>query len=1343
MQQSLEAIQRTVENPHAECILEQLPYARSVTFDSAEEASNSTCLEHTRVEVLDHIESWTVAKTGKTIYWLNGVAGTGKSTIARTIAKRMQDRHRLGASFFFRNDQDSQRTAALFVPTIAYQLAHKITVMHTSILEAFKVQKDVLGSSLVTQFQVLLASPLESISKRQQHQPLLVVIDALDECRNVQDVQAIIGLIAQLQTRGTIRFLITSRPDLPIPFEFSQIARDCERWDLQDKSDNAIQRDILHYIKTEFGTQQAKVSRQWDLGRAENNWPDKESLERLAALASPLFIVASTVCRYIWDAHSEPKSRLDHFLNEPRYQNMTQFERTYLPALEKLLDGVPKADKKQKLANFRKTVGSILCLFEPKSKKFLEQIGLGEGVPLLDYLGAFLEVSKDEHAPIRAFHLSFSDFLLVEAECQVEHPYQIFKQSAHKQIWVSCLHFLCTPGVLHKNMCAVSRPDADCRSVLDNITRNISPEVSYACRFWTVHLRECGIFVDGLHHVMKFLTTHFLHWIETMTWLGHLSHCVTEVEAMIALTSVSPSVADQMQSLAKDIDSPTLEEFSVFLGDAREFLKDFATGIHQAPLQIYRLATVFNPKNSKIEVGNDHECPSWLEANIKTARQWSQQGPSFELAEPTGKLIFSPDGKTIATTTYEYPRRILIWSACDATLRQTLHIRTTCLKELVLVFSPDSTHIACASREPVLTLMWDIVNLTRETRMVTGSPVAFSGNSSLLATRSHDGSVDIWSVRSVQKVKTIDTRSAKVLRMIFSPDSGSLITVSDDKYIRFWSTDNWTMTDIFDIQFSGQRPPLHRCRWMYPSTMADGDEAHGLSEPYIGNLAVNASHLAWRLNVKYLAVWDFNLSRITYHLESPGAAADCEIVISLDGQNLALSSKSAPKDRRDLHRGHVIHVWSLRDGQKILAFQRRGCIISFLSDGRTLLTCTATNDATNDYYCWDAITGDMADWDLAHSNSNYAAFSALGNTLALVGGRTVTLLDVSRSCSVPRHRHNLHPSISPNGQITLIHKSDERFELRSTDGEFLGVFDGLEQAVFSPDGKLLACCQNDKGYVMDISSLQVIKKFPAPVLKLVFAPGSRRIAVFSNAILPLPRTLITVWDLDRERKVFQVSQRGRSGIGFLPVVAFSHDGGLLAVSGRRPCVWKVSTGKKEISLPNDDDSSSLLFSLDSLLLLSVQCDRKTIRVHGLSSPAIDVKLKWKESYDVPSFPTPHHCLLDVGGRTVHYSELCNIKNHEWKTRDCRLYVEGQWLCYRRRREIWLPYEYRGNVAYSKTGWIVIGQNDGKSTVYGVKGTRKGNRSLADNSQSHSQDDVLNKSDITGTVRPTAKRNERP
>ncbi|KAM0562304.1 hypothetical protein ACHAPJ_001991 [Fusarium lateritium] len=81
-------------------VLDRLPTATGASYGSFAEAESPTCLPETRVALLEKIMQWVHNEAAESVFWLNGMAGTGKSTISRTVAQSVAEVHQLGASFF-------------------------------------------------------------------------------------------------------------------------------------------------------------------------------------------------------------------------------------------------------------------------------------------------------------------------------------------------------------------------------------------------------------------------------------------------------------------------------------------------------------------------------------------------------------------------------------------------------------------------------------------------------------------------------------------------------------------------------------------------------------------------------------------------------------------------------------------------------------------------------------------------------------------------------------------------------------------------------------------------------------------------------------------------------------------------------------------------------------------------------------------------------------------------------------------------------------------------------------------------------------------------------------------
>lgn len=97
------------------------------------------------------------------------MAGTGKSTIARTIARELHDRGYLGASFFFSHGKGDTGHARLFVTTIARQLAaseHLAVdrkLLRASISNAVSGSPDIALKSRQDRWKALVVDPISQL----------------------------------------------------------------------------------------------------------------------------------------------------------------------------------------------------------------------------------------------------------------------------------------------------------------------------------------------------------------------------------------------------------------------------------------------------------------------------------------------------------------------------------------------------------------------------------------------------------------------------------------------------------------------------------------------------------------------------------------------------------------------------------------------------------------------------------------------------------------------------------------------------------------------------------------------------------------------------------------------------------------------------------------------------------------------------------------------------------------------------------------------------------------------------------------------------------------------------
>lgn len=178
------------------------------------------------------------------------MAGTGKSTISRTVAGHLKRQNLLGASFFFKRGEQDRGDAKRLFSTLAKQLGNSMPQLIPSIRRAIEDDPDISERVLREQFEKLILQPVLEIDQG-PNTLMVIVIDALDECDQEDDIQVILRLLPQVQKSNSLqlRFLLTSRPDLPIRLGFEIVADDYQDLILHRIPTPVIERDIKLYFE--------------------------------------------------------------------------------------------------------------------------------------------------------------------------------------------------------------------------------------------------------------------------------------------------------------------------------------------------------------------------------------------------------------------------------------------------------------------------------------------------------------------------------------------------------------------------------------------------------------------------------------------------------------------------------------------------------------------------------------------------------------------------------------------------------------------------------------------------------------------------------------------------------------------------------------------------------------------------------------------------------------------------------------------------------------------------------------------------------------------------------------
>ncbi|RXW15585.1 hypothetical protein EST38_g10269 [Candolleomyces aberdarensis] len=417
----------TTDNHFKSASLRQLKHVPGAAYDSQELAKVNPCFQGTRVKLLTGIGRWMSntaleeRETRKPIYVLDGIAGIGKSTVAKTVAQHAAAINSLGASFFFSRDHADRQQAADFVHTIAYQLACCDASYGKAIAAAIDDHPESLHKIMTQQFSVLVAKPLSDILK-QRATPLVFVFDALDECTQ-PDASDILSLIITFISKlPNVKVFLTTRPELVLRIKYQSTAlADC--FHLQEIEAVIVHSDIrlyLNYYLSLSNIQKVFEGTEW------NSWaPTKHQQEQLVRVSDKLFIFASTAVKLILSYQGRgPEKTLASILSLEPKQGMIKLYQKVLEIATPIDIVKPSKDWDLWLADFKTAIGMTIILQHPISIKALERLLQLESPdlgPILRNMHSVLAPFDDGPNPTyRIHHKSFPDFVTNADVCPQE-----------------------------------------------------------------------------------------------------------------------------------------------------------------------------------------------------------------------------------------------------------------------------------------------------------------------------------------------------------------------------------------------------------------------------------------------------------------------------------------------------------------------------------------------------------------------------------------------------------------------------------------------------------------------------------------------------------------------------------------------------------------------------------------------------------------------------------------------------------------------------------------------------------------------------------------------------------
>ena len=477
--------------------------------------------------------AWAADAGDTNIYWLNGMAGTGKTTIAFTFSEILDNIQVLGASFFCSHLDADSSNADLIFPTLAYELARHATAASIALLDALEKDRNVGHRSMRDQFLNLIVTPTKAASKGvlTTPKPLIIVIDALDECANQNDVRDLLMIIRKYSSTLPLKFFITSRPERQIQNVFRQEGTSkYSKFILHDVEKDIVNADIAIYAREEL----AIIAKERMAGLPISVWPPEDRLDTLVRLSGTLFIYAATACKYIGGGGSivDRLKDVTDILPDSANSGTSALDDLY----DRILSVAFRVANAREKVEIQKVLRAVISVRTPLSINDLSdllKIKVENVSEALSFLHSVVYIPEDMSLPISTFHASFIDFITTKKRSK---KHFLEPSKSHRMLGLHCLGLL--QSSLELEGLSVLKTDMYPSTVKDQI-----PEaLQYACVNWGSHIvniKSGGeVATEVKNALLSFFNVKLLQWFECLSLLTRLGDAVSLLQRLEAWVMV-------------------------------------------------------------------------------------------------------------------------------------------------------------------------------------------------------------------------------------------------------------------------------------------------------------------------------------------------------------------------------------------------------------------------------------------------------------------------------------------------------------------------------------------------------------------------------------------------------------------------------------------------------------------------------------------------------------------------------------------------------------------------------------------------------------------------------------
>ncbi|KAI9326566.1 WD40-repeat-containing domain protein [Zopfochytrium polystomum] len=774
----------------------------------------------TRQWLIDRLSSglFTLDDSKKRMIWLKGPAGVGKSVMAALVAEHHKSKNQLAGVFFCKHDDERRRDIRQVILTIVHYLCVWDGDNYGQLIHAaLRKTPDLVKKPVSDLFDELLRKPLGSL-KKSNPRPLLIVVDALDECGTINERNEMLDLFGRRcrDLPPFVKIFMTSRLEPDIVDAFADMPQSA-----LEPTDADNRRDLRIYAADFLEKQEVSEE------------VAKSGADRLVELSEGIFAWMVLACKSLeGSGHASISMRDIETLVFDSSSSGASMDSLLSSTFERIFSA-PGLDE-----SLLTTLIGMLCIGQEllSAADWAKLLGKDTAAvtSCVRHLQSLLVIENDpetDSPTIRFYHKSVADYLRDPVRCTVE----ILRMDSEKLCHYHGLLGLRCLRVMNRDLgFNILAMPLDVVASLASLPRSSIGKVPLALRYASTHVAihleaaESAIIplgTDIISNVSSLASTHLTHWMEFLSICGRYESII---HSNLSLTAL-------LTKLQVELGQEENVQASQLLEEGYKFSLLFRVPIIANPFQLYKSAMAACPKKSaffrvyghtteavacakleymaglkdkwspavatleghrrginSLEVSRDSR-RLLTRGNDKTVRLWeTETGRELHVLAPfsswVGAAVFSPNGKRVAVGSVE----ISIWDAMSGRQLLLLHGHKGQIR--CLEYSADGSFLlsgcegssvrlwAAGTGEPIH-VMEGHSGFIRCAKFAKDQQRIFSADA--------NGLVIVWDVATGSLLKKLVGHTGGVRALDFSGDGKLLATASTDRTVRIWSTETY------------------------------------------------------------------------------------------------------------------------------------------------------------------------------------------------------------------------------------------------------------------------------------------------------------------------------------------------------------------------------------------------------------------------------------------------------------------------------------------------------------------------------------------------------------------------